>query len=119
MKNKLKAWALEELLDKERHREIMAVNQKYIDERQRQRERRAKAISERGIPELDTNISITLVNHKYSPNRKQFPEQAMNLLKAQGIRKVNSNEKLSMTLQYMAPHLFIIFLICIVALLDL
>ena len=119
MTEQLKVWALEELLDKERHRESKKKAEPYIRHRQRQKQKLKEAIDERGIPELhDPKANITLINHKYNPDRKLFPEKAWEKREQQGFRKLNDMEKTFLFLEYLIPHSILIMLVAIIALLD-
>jgi len=119
MTEQLKVWALEELLDKERYEESKKKAESYIRHRQRQKQKLKDAIDERGIPELhDPKANITLINHKYNPDRKLFPEEAWEKRKQQGFRNFNDTEKTLLFLEYLIPHSIVIFLVAVIALLD-
>ena len=119
MTKHLKVWALEELLDKERYKESKRKAEPYIRHRERQKQRLRDAIDERGIPELhDPKANITLINHKYNPDRKLFPEKAWEKREHQGFRKLNDTEKTLLFLEYLKPHLMLILLVAVIALLD-
>ena len=119
MTEKLKIWALEELLDKERHRQKSIQTRHRIEEREREKQRIVDAVNRRGIPELvNPKTNITLLQHKYNPDRKLFPEKAWEKRKQQGFRSYNDTEKTLLFLEYLIPHSMLILLVAVIALLD-
>jgi len=119
MTKELEVWQLEEILHKEQYKEKIKKAQPYIRHKQRQKQKLKDAIDERGIPELhDPKANITLINHKYNPDRKLFPEKAWEKREQQGFRKLNDTEKTLLFLEYLKPHLMLILLVAVIALLD-
>jgi aryl-alcohol dehydrogenase-like predicted oxidoreductase len=119
MTEQLKIWALEELLDKELHRQKSIQTRHRIQERESEKQRIVDAVKRRGMPELvNPKTNITLLQHKYNPDRKLFPEKAWEKREQQGFRKLNDMEKTFLFLEYLIPYSIPILLVAIIALLD-